>query len=87
EARDTAEVREACGAKADLILLDNMTPAQVKRIIGLFGERGIPFEVSGGVNLKNIGAYAKTGADRISVGALTHSAAALDLSLQLFPKD
>ncbi len=86
EATNEREVREAIRERADLILLDNMTPAQIKRIAQKHHGAGIPFEISGGVNLKNIRAYARMGADRISIGALTHSAPALDLSLQLYPE-
>ncbi|MEN6625262.1 MAG: carboxylating nicotinate-nucleotide diphosphorylase [Candidatus Sumerlaeia bacterium] len=84
EARDAAEVRECCECHADLILLDNFTPARVRAVIERFRPAGIPFEISGGVSLKNIAEYAKAGADRISIGALTHSAPALDLSVQLY---
>lgn len=88
ETRDAAEVAEALAEGVDLILLDNMTPGQVRRIVKEFRHvADCPFEVSGGVNLRNIGAYAKTGVDRISIGSLTHSAPALDLSLQLFQMD
>lgn len=83
EATDAAEARAALDAGAELILLDNMTPAQVRRIVRQLKPAGIPLELSGGVNLKNIVAYARTGVDRISIGSLTHSAPALDLSLQL----
>lgn len=85
EARDDAEVAEAVAARADLILLDNMTPARVARVVRRFADSGIPFEVSGGVTLRNVGKYARTGVARISVGGLTHSAPALDLSLQIHP--
>lgn len=85
EAIDRAEAEEAFEAGAELILLDNMTPAQVKRIVTAFRGRNVPLEVSGGINLQNVAAYAKTGVDRISIGSLTHSAPALDLSLQLEP--
>lgn len=85
EATSEQEVRAARGEGVDLILLDNMTPAQVRGIVTRYGGRGIPLEVSGGVGLHNIRSYARTGVDRISIGALTHSAPALDLSLQLYP--
>lgn len=85
EARNSDEVRQACEERADLILLDNMSPAQVRAALKRFGDAGIPFEVSGGVTLRNIKAYARTGVDRISIGALTHSAPALDLALTLRP--
>ncbi|MCE5230291.1 carboxylating nicotinate-nucleotide diphosphorylase [bacterium] len=84
EARDREEVRVCCEGHVDLILLDNFTPAKARAVIDEFRSTGIPFEISGGVTLKNIAAYAKAGADRISIGALTHSAPALDLSVQLY---
>lgn len=84
EARDAAEVQICCEERVDLILLDNFTPARARTVIQRFRPCGIPFEISGGVNLKNIAAYAKAGPDRISIGALTHSAPALDLSVQLY---
>lgn len=85
EARNEREVRQALEEGARLILLDNMAPAKVKRIVERHRAAGVAFEVTGGVTLRNIGRYAESGADRISVGALTHSAPALDLSLQLYP--
>ncbi|MGZ4794713.1 MAG: carboxylating nicotinate-nucleotide diphosphorylase [Acidimicrobiia bacterium] len=75
-----AQVHEAVAAGADLILLDNMSPAEVRAAVesvdGL-----VPLEVSGGVTLETVGVYAATGAEFISVGAVTHSAPALDLGL------
>jgi nicotinate-nucleotide pyrophosphorylase (carboxylating) len=68
----------------DLVLLDNFTPARARTAIARFRPTGIPFEISGGVDLRNVAAYARAGADRISIGALTHSAPALDLSVQLY---
>lgn len=65
----------------DIILLDNMPPPELRKAIDLRGERSVVFEASGGVNLDTIRAIAETGVDCISVGALTHSAAALDLSM------
>jgi nicotinate-nucleotide pyrophosphorylase (carboxylating) len=85
EATTAAEAEQAFEAGAELILLDNMTPAQVRRIVVRFRDRKVPLEVSGGITLKNVAAYARTGVDRISIGSLTHSAPALDLSLQLEP--
>ncbi len=82
EARDLDEVRQCCEGRVDLILLDNFTAARARQAIERFRPFGIPFEISGGVSLRNIGAYARAGADRISIGALTHSAPALDLSAQ-----
>lgn len=84
EARDADEVRICCEERVDLILLDNFTPARARTVIDRFRSAGIPFEISGGVNLRNIAIYAKAGPDRISIGALTHSAPALDMSVQLY---
>jgi len=84
EARTAAEVRICCEERADLILLDNFTPVRARTVIERYRPAGIPFELSGGITLRNIGAYARAGADRISIGALTHSAPALDLSVQLY---
>lgn len=68
----------------DVILLDNMTPAQLREAVALRGEHGgnVQFEASGGVNLDTVRAIAETGVDWISVGALTHSARAIDFSLE-----
>jgi nicotinate-nucleotide pyrophosphorylase (carboxylating) len=80
---DTIEqVGEAAAAKADLILLDNMGPEQVREAMALV-EGLVPLEVSGRVSLETVGSYAEAGVDYISVGALTHSAPALDIALDL----
>lgn len=84
EARNAGEVAICCDERVDLILLDNFTPPKARAVIDRFRSVGIPFEISGGINLKNALTYARTGCDRISVGALTHSAPALDISLQLY---
>jgi nicotinate-nucleotide pyrophosphorylase (carboxylating) len=76
------QVDEAVTAGADMILLDNMTPDQVAACVALVGGR-CPIEVSGGVTLETVPAYAATGVDFISVGALTHSAPVLDVGLDL----
>jgi len=68
----------------DLILLDNMTPAQIREAIAL-GKNKVKFEASGGVTLKNVRQIASTGVDYISIGALTHSPRAVDFSLELTP--
>ena len=72
---------------ADLILLDNMSVSEIKKAVsGLekMGLRGrVLLEASGGINLENIGEYAKTGVDILSVGRLTHSAPSLDISLEI----
>ena len=68
----------------DLILLDNMKPAQIREAIAL-GKNKVKFEASGGVTLKNVRQIAATGVDYISIGALTHSPRAIDFSLELTP--
>lgn len=80
EADTLAQVAQAADAGADIILLDNMTPAQLKRAVKLVRGRA-QTEASGGVNLQTIRAFAQTGVDFISVGALTHSARAVDIGL------
>jgi len=74
------QVRASLEAKADIILLDNMTPDQMRDCVALVNHRAIT-EASGGVNLETVRAIAETGVDWISVGALTHSAPSLDLAL------
>jgi len=74
------QVRAALDAKADIIMLDNMTPAQMAECVALVDHQAIT-EASGGVNLGTVRAIAETGVDWISVGALTHSAPSLDLAL------
>lgn len=80
EVTNRAEVLQGLRAGADILLLDNMTPARVRAMVKLIDGRAL-VEVSGGVNLKTVKRFALAGADRISVGALTHSAKAADLSL------
>lgn len=77
-----AQVEEAVAAGADMVLLDNMTPAQVVECVRLVDGRAL-VEVSGGVTIDTVGAYADTGADLISVGAITHSAPVLDIGLDI----
>jgi nicotinate-nucleotide pyrophosphorylase (carboxylating) len=77
-----AQVHEAVDAGADVILLDNMTPAEVAECVALVDGR-CRTEVSGGVTLDSVEAYAAAAVDDISVGALTHSAPALDIGLDL----
>jgi nicotinate-nucleotide pyrophosphorylase (carboxylating) len=67
----------------DVILLDNMPPAEMREAVALGKKKNMKFEASGGVTLKNIRQVASTGVDYVSVGALTHSAPAIDLSLEL----
>jgi nicotinate-nucleotide pyrophosphorylase (carboxylating) len=80
EADTLAQVRQAVAAGADIILLDNMPPALLRRAVKLVGGRA-GTEASGGVNLKTVRAIAQTGVDYISVGALTHSTRAVDIGL------
>jgi nicotinate-nucleotide pyrophosphorylase (carboxylating) len=91
EARDEAEAIAGVDGGADVILLDNMAPDEMARLCPLLRERAaarghsIELEASGGIDERTIAAVARSGIDRISVGALTHSAPALDLSLDLHP--
>jgi len=80
EADTLAQVAQAAAAGADIILLDNLTPAQLRRAVKLIAGRART-EASGGVNLKSVRAIAATGVDFISVGAITHSARAVDIGL------
>jgi len=82
EARDEAEVRAALEAGADAILLDNMSPEQVKLAVELISGRAW-VEASGGIRLENVRAYAETGVDYLAIGALTHSAPAADIALDV----
>lgn len=84
ECRTLAEVDEALAAGAPRILLDNMTLEQLKAIVKHVGGRA-ELEASGGITLQSLRAVAESGVDFISMGALTHSAPALDLSLLLSP--
>ncbi len=82
EAETEAQVREALAAGADSILLDNMTPAQMAAMVRLIDHRAV-VEASGNIDERNIREVAATGVDIISSGALTHSVAALDISLKI----
>ena len=85
EVRTFDELETALEHGAESLLLDNMTPAQIKKAVAMVREhdRNIPTEASGGILLENIRKYALTGVDYISVGALTHSAPAVDLSMKI----
>ncbi|MFH0926188.1 MAG: carboxylating nicotinate-nucleotide diphosphorylase [bacterium] len=80
EVRNLEEVKEALEGKADIILLDNMDIEMLKKSVEIICGRAI-VEASGGINLENVEEVAKTGVNLISVGALTHSVRALDLSM------
>ena len=85
EVRTPSELEDAIVGGAEAILLDNMTPAEVKWSVDRIKResRWIPTEASGGIKLENIRAYAETGVEFISVGALTHSAKAADISMSI----
>jgi nicotinate-nucleotide pyrophosphorylase (carboxylating) len=85
ECRNLEEVREAAGAGADRLLLDNMGPAELREAVAASRESsdGPELEASGGVILETVAEIAATGVDYVSVGALTHSAPALDLSMTI----
>jgi nicotinate-nucleotide pyrophosphorylase (carboxylating) len=85
EVRSFDELEEALAGGADSLLLDNMVPTEAKRAVDIARKRiaKIPIEVSGGITLETVRKYAQTGVTYISVGALTHSVAAIDLSMKI----
>ncbi len=85
EVSNLDDLREALEARADIILLDNMSPEMVREAVRLVRERApeVLVEASGGITLENVRAYAEAGVDFISIGALTHSAPAADISMKL----
>ena len=87
EVRSLAELEEALLNGGEAILLDNMPVEDVRAAVERCSraDRRIPLECSGGIKLENVRAYAETGVDFISVGALTHSAPAVDMSLRIVP--
>jgi len=86
EADSLDQVRTLCGLRGvDIILLDNMTNAQMREAVAIRGAAPILLEASGGVTLETVRGIAETGVERISVGALTHSARAVDFSLEVLP--
>jgi nicotinate-nucleotide pyrophosphorylase (carboxylating) len=84
EVRDPQEIEQALAAGAPRLLLDNMSPAQLRAAVAQVEGRAL-LEASGGISLETLREYAQCGVDFISLGALTHSAPALDLSLLLTP--
>ena len=82
EVEDLGQVKEALESGAQIILLDNMTPIELGKAVALCGGKAIT-EASGGINLSSVRAVAESGVDLISVGALTHSAPDLDISLDI----
>ena len=87
EVRSLEEFEAVLEHGAEAVLLDNMTPAQVRQAVEMVAgrERRIPLEASGGITLENVRSYAETGVNFISVGALTHSVQAVDLSMRIVP--
>jgi nicotinate-nucleotide pyrophosphorylase (carboxylating) len=85
EADTLAEVAEALAAKADWILLDNMTDADMAAAVHLVAGRA-RLEASGGITLPRLPAIARTGVDAVSLGALTHSARAVDIAMDIRPQ-
>jgi nicotinate-nucleotide pyrophosphorylase (carboxylating) len=85
EVRNQIELDQAIAGGAESILLDNMTPSQVKKAVKQIRATlpKVPIEASGNMNLKTVRKYALAGVDFVSVGALTHSAAAADLSMRI----
>ncbi len=86
EVKTVSEASEAVEAGADIIMLDNMSLEDMRKAVSSIRGRAL-IEASGGVTLENVRAVAETGVDFISVGALTHSPKALDISLELKPGD
>ena len=85
EVESVGQAREALSAGADIIMLDNMKLQDMRRVVKMVKGRAL-LEASGGITLDNVRSVAETGVDLISVGALTHSAKALDISLELEPE-
>ena len=87
EVRNLKEFQEVLEIPPDIIMLDNMDISQIKKAVAMRdaqpSRKNVKIEVSGGVHLGNVGAIAKTGVDMISIGALTHSAKAVDMSLEV----
>jgi nicotinate-nucleotide pyrophosphorylase (carboxylating) len=79
------DLREAIGSGADILLLDNLTPEETARLVGVARDLRpqVTLESSGGITLENVRAYAEAGVDLISIGALTHSARAVDISFKI----
>lgn len=82
EVENLNDLREAVEAGADVIMLDNMSVNDMKEAVEIVGKR-VPLEASGNVSLGNVRAIAETGVDLISIGALTHSVTAADISLKI----
>jgi nicotinate-nucleotide pyrophosphorylase (carboxylating) len=87
EVRSLEELEAVLQNGAEAVLFDNMSPEQVREAVEIVSklDRRIPLEASGGIMLENVRAYAETGVNFISVGALTHSVKAVDLSMRILP--
>jgi len=87
EVESSSQAIEAVEAGADIVMLDNMEPTEIRRTLRELKRRGIRnkilIEASGGITIENIADYAKTGADILSLGSLTHSVQAIDISLRM----
>jgi nicotinate-nucleotide pyrophosphorylase (carboxylating) len=87
EVRSLNDAIEAVNAGADIMMLDNLTPKQVRSIVNSLKKKGlrhsIMIEVSGGITHKNVEQYAASDIDVISLGSLTHSVRAIDMSLEI----
>jgi len=83
EVGNIAEFKEALEAGADIIMLDNMKPEDIKKAVKLRKGLKIILEASGGIGLENIKKTAKAGVDRISIGKITHSAPSIDFSMEM----
>ncbi len=81
EVESLAQAREALEAGADALLIDNQPPSVLAEIVAVVAGR-VPLEATGGITLANAAEVARTGVDRLSVSALTHSAAAVDIGLE-----
>ncbi|MDR3569131.1 MAG: carboxylating nicotinate-nucleotide diphosphorylase [Syntrophobacteraceae bacterium] len=84
EVENIEQLLEAVAAGADIVLLDNFSPGMLQEAVAVAGGR-VLLEASGGVSLKTVGAIARTGVDFVSCGALTHSARAIDLTMEMSP--
>jgi nicotinate-nucleotide pyrophosphorylase (carboxylating) len=87
EVRSLADLEEALRNGAEAILADHMTPEDVRKAVERVktSDRHIPLECAGGITLENVRAYAETGVDFITIGTITHSAPAIDMSMRMTP--
>ncbi len=86
EVRNSMELKQALSAGADIVMLDNMTLKEIKNAVRIIRQKRLQttIEVSGNINIENVREIAKAGVDLISIGALTHSAPAVDISMEIF---